>query len=976
MPSANDRQAHRIILDVSPRSSAKKSPQPAAARGPEAAPASTGERLILLDGHSLIYRSFFAFQGSRNAPPVEFTVRRTGEVVTAVYGFTSVFLSILDDLKPTLAAIALDAPAKTFRHEKAATYKATRIAMPDDLRRQVARIREVLEAFNMPIFEEPGFEADDLIGTLARQAKEQGIPVTIVTLDTDLLQLVEPGVDVYLYRPYVKGQNAITYDVEGVIARYGLRPEQIPDYKGLKGDPSDNIPGVPGIGEKTATKLLQQFGSIDGIYAHINEVMPEKLRENLRQHEAQARFSRELALIERDAPTRLDIERCRLRGFDRARVEELFHELEFRSLVPRLPASLGADTAARTPAGPPASEGQYTTITSMKALQALVKEARAAKRFAVHVENSDSNGMRGTPIGIALSPAAGKASYVPVGHAPGLDDAQQLPLADVLAALKPLLEDASVHKITHNGHFDYLVFANHGVVMEGMRFDTMIAAYLLGESNISIQALAFDRLQMKIPLLIDIIGRAGKNQIPFSQVPVATACDYCCRQVDAQMRAADILAAELKSRNLWPLFDDVEMPLMAVLARMEFCGVAVDPAPLAEMSREMQRELAQIEREIYAVVGHEFNIGSPQQLSHVLFEELGLPKTRRTKLGYTTDAASMEQLRGAHPAIDLIMRYRAISKLKGTYVDALPALINPKTRRIHTTFNQVTAATGRLSSNEPNLQNIPVRTAYGNRIRSAFIARDIGVDPMLLAADYSQIELRIMAHLSQDPALIAAFQADEDIHAATASNVFGVPIDEVTPEMRRRAKVFNFGVLYGLSEYGLSTRERIPREEAAEFIRRYFEKYSKVREWRDRTIEHCRREGYVETLMGRRRYIPEVKSSNFQIRSAGERMAINMPVQGTASDIIKVAMNRIDEEIRERSLETRMILQVHDELIFEGPRAELESMREMCLRIMPKSLDLVVPLKVDIKTGKNWGELEVAKGPLVPDVEEALAFTE
>jgi DNA polymerase-1 len=409
---------------------------------------------------------------------------------------------------------------------------------------------------------------------------------------------------------------------------------------------------------------------------------------------------------------------------------------------------------------------------------------------------------------------------------------------------------------------------------------------------------------------------------------------------------------------------------------MELLGVAIEPGLLVDMSRQMQEELREIEREIYAVVGHEFNIGSPQQLSQILFEELSLPKTRRTKLGYTTDATAMDTLRGLHPVIDLIMRYRGVSKLKSTYVDALPGLVNPKTNRIHSTFNQVTAATGRLSSNDPNLQNIPVRTGYGNQIRRAFIARDIGDEPMLLAADYSQIELRIMAHMSQDPALIASFVEDEDIHAATASSVFDVPLDEVTSEQRRRAKVFNFGVLYGLSEYGLSTKERIPREEAATFIRRYFEKYEKVRAWRDGAIESCRRLGYAETMMGRRRYIPEIKSPNFQIRSSGERMAINMPVQGTASDIIKVAMNRIDEELVDRGLASRMILQVHDELIFEGPRSELDAVRELALRVMPKSLDLVVPLKVDIKTGRNWGELEVAKGPLVSEEEAELEFAE
>jgi len=940
-------------------------------------PAKPRPRLVLIDGHSLIYRSFLVFQGSRTSKPVEFTIRRTGEVVTGVYGFTSTLLSIFDQLKPEYLAIALDAPGATFRHEKAETYKATRTAMPDELRRQIVRIREVIDAFNIPVFEEPGYEADDLIGTLAKQAKKQGVEVRIVSLDTDLLQLVEPGVDVFLYRAYMRGAPAVDYDTDAVVERYGLTPEQLIDYKGLKGDPSDNIPGVPGIGEKTATKLLQEFGSIDAIYKKIEQVQPEKLRENLRAHEREARESRDLVEIHREAPAKLDLEACKVRGFDRERVEQLFHDLEFRSLIPRIPPTLGAAKAEAKPAAAPKEATPahaYRTVKSDKDLKALVKEMRAAGRVGLHVENTDFNGMRGVMVGIAVATAPGTAAYVPVGHNRGLGEDEQLPLETALETLKPALEDEKLQKVTHNGHFDFLVLANRGVTLRGLRFDTMIAAYLLGEANISIQNLAFDRLGMRIPVLIDLIGKAGKNQVTMSSVAAESACEYCCLQADAQLRAADVLAGELNGRNLWPLFDDVEMPLMSVLARMELLGVAVDPEPLVAMSREMQAELQQIEREIYATVGHEFNIGSPQQLSLVLFEELGLPKTRRTKLGYTTDAAAMENLRGAHPVIDLIMRQRGVAKLKSTYVDALPALINPRTNRIHTTFNQTTAATGRLSSNDPNLQNIPVRTGYGNKIRQAFIARDIGKDPMLLAADYSQIELRIMAHLSQDPALIEAFRSDEDIHAATAASVFGVPLDEVTAEPPRRAKVFNFGVLYGLSEYGLSTRERIPREEAAEFIRRYFEKYADVRAWRDGAIESCRTLGYGETLLGRRRYIPEIKSPNFQIRSAGERMAINMPVQGTASDVIKVAMNRIDAEITDRGLQSRMILQVHDELIFEGPRAELDAVRELCMRVMPKSLDLVVPLKVDIKTGKNWGELEVARGPLV--AEEELEFAE
>jgi len=931
-------------------------------------------RLILVDGHSLIYRSFMVFQGSQSSRAVEFSVRRTGEITTAVYGFTSTLLSILNDLAPTHMLMCLDSPGKTKRAEKDASYKATRAAMPDELRQQLTRIRQVIDAFQMPVFEAPTYEADDLVGTLARQAKEQGIPVVIVTLDTDLLQLVEPGVEVYLYRPYVKGQAAITYDDAAVHERYGLAPAQIADYKGLKGDTSDNIPGVAGIGEKTATKLLQQFGTVEGIYERIDEVMPEKMRDKLRENEGIARHSKDLATIERDVPVTLEIDAARLQVFDRTEVEKLFAELEFRSLIERIPAELGA---AKTPP-PPAFEGErvYRSIRTEKELKALVKEIARAGRVALHVENTDANGMRGVLVGISVATAPGTAAYIPVGHNPGLGEPAPLAEATVIDALRPVLEDAAIHKITHNGHFAFLVLANRGVTTRGLRFDTMIASYLLGYANMSIQSLAAERLDMRIPAVVELIGKAGKNQITMSGVAVDAACDYCCMQADAQFRAADILAGELRQRNLWPLFDDVEMPLMSVLARMELLGVAIDPAILVGMSREMQGELQGIEREIYASVGHEFNIGSPQQLSQILFEEIGLPKTRRTKLGYTTDATAMDTLRGLHPVVELIMRHRGIAKLKSTYVDALPTIVNPKTGRIHTTFNQVTAATGRLSSNEPNLQNIPVRTGYGNKIRRTFIARDIGPDAMLLAADYSQIELRIMAHLSQDPALIASFVEDEDIHAATASSVFDIPLDEVTSEMRRRAKVFNFGVLYGLSEYGLSTKERISREEAGEFIRRYFEKYEKVRAWRDGAIESCRTLGYAETMMGRRRYIPEIKSPNHQVRSSGERMAINMPVQGTASDIIKVAMNRIDDELLERKLKSRMILQVHDELIFEGPRAEIDTVREIATRVMPKSLDLVVPLKIDVKTGKNWGELEVARGPLISEEEANLEFAE
>jgi DNA polymerase-1 len=506
--------------------------------------------------------------------------------------------------------------------------------------------------------------------------------------------------------------------------------------------------------------------------------------------------------------------------------------------------------------------------------------------------------------------------------------------------------------------------------VRGIAFDSMIAAYLLGEGgggdnrpgqgSLGLKWLVSKRLDVEMQPITDLIG-SGAKQVSMADVTVEQATPYACADADMVYRLREGLEADLKEQGLWPLFTEIELPLVPVLARMEETGVAIDTDALREMSLTLGKQIAQLEKEAYEAVGHEFNLGSPQQLSQVLFEDLGLPKTRKTKQGYTTDAAALEALRGVHDIIHILLEWRQLTKLKSTYIDALPGLVHPKTGRIHSNFNQTVAATGRLSSQDPNLQNIPVRTELGNAIRRCFIARDYGPDPVLLAADYSQIELRILAHLSQDPKLIEAFLNDEDIHAATSSQVFGVPLDQVTPDMRRRAKVFNFGVLYGLSEFGLSARESISREEAAQFIETYFAKYPNVRAWRDGVIADTRKNGYAETIVGRRRLIPEIRSSNFQARSGAERIAVNMPVQGAASDIIKIAMNRIDAELRERKLKTRMILQVHDELIFEGPKKERDAVQEMVLRIMPQSLELSVPLKVDVKVGKNWGELELMK---------------
>jgi DNA polymerase-1 len=919
------------------------------------------QRLVLLDGHALIHRAYFAFK-----EPL--TVRQTGEVVTAVYGFANSVLTVIEQLKPTHIAVALDAPGRTFRHERDESYKAQRAATPDELAAQFDRVRQFIDAFGMPAYVVEGYEADDVLGALARQAEKKGVETYIVTLDSDAIQLIRDGVKVFMMRPFQR--DTVTYDEAGARERYGFAPHQMPDFKGLKGDVSDNIPGVPGIGDKTAVKLINEFGSIENLYKQLEKVEPEKLREKLREYEAQARHSKQMAIIETKAPVKLDLEACRLDRYDREGVLEFFRELGFRSLVPRLPPSAAPRGNGRGPAraAKAAAVQQYQTIATEAELDALAKRLARAKAFALDTETSDMNALRSSLVGLSFSWAEGEAAYVPVGHRPGLGDKEQLPVKTVLARLGPLLEDGRVEKVGHNVKFDIEALANHGVDAQGIAFDTMIAAYLLGEGggeanrpgggSLSLKWLVSKRLDVEMTPITDLIG-TGAKQLSMADVSVEQAAPYACADADMTLRLRPLLEAELREQELWRLFAEIEMPLVSVLARMEEAGVAVDTDALREMSRGLGKQVAKLEREAYDAVGHEFNLGSPQQLSQVLFDELGLPKTRRTKQGYTTDASALEGLRGAHAVIDILLEWRQLTKLKSTYIDALPALVHPRTGRIHSNFNQTVAATGRLSSQDPNLQNIPVRTELGNAIRRCFIARDFGPDPVLLAADYSQIELRILAHLSQDPRLIEAFRKDEDIHAATASSVFGVPIDQVTPEQRRRAKVFNFGVLYGLGQFGLSTREGISREEAGMFIETYFKTYPKVREWRERVIERCRKLGYAETIVGRKRLVPEIRSSNNMLRSAAERIAINMPAQGTASDIIKIAMNRIDAELRERGMKSKMILQVHDELIFEGPRKERDALQALVLRIMPRSLELDVPLKVDVKVGKNWGELEV-----------------
>jgi DNA polymerase-1 len=890
--------------------------------------------LLLFDGNALVHRAFHAL------PPL--TQPRTGELVNAVYGFASTLLKVFADFKPTHWAVAFDRPAPTFRHEMFEEYKAQRPATPDELKSQIKKVHQLVEAFHIPVFEIDGFEADDVLGTLSKQADERGIETIIVTGDNDMLQAVLPRVKTLA--PRRSFTDTMLYNEQAVEQKYGIKPEQLADLKALAGDVSDNIPGLPGIGEKTAAKLLQQYGSLQGIYHHIEDMTPGKLQNTLREYRTQAFRNKELSTIVKNVPIKLDLKTCQVSHYDRNEVAKLFQELEFIKLLPRLP-QIQAES-------PQPSAVKCHIVNSETALEQLIGELEKAQDFAIEVETTGEKAMVADLVGIAISPAWGEAFYIPLGHQ-GLNQPQQLPLTQVTARLRAILENASVGKIAYNGKHVMAVLAGCGVKLENLNFDPMLAAYLLGEKSLGLKALAFNKLGTEIVTPAELTG-TGKKQSSLFLLEVNRVADRACASVDIVWSLRESLETELRKQGLWQLFTEVEMALVPVLVAMESDGILLNTDLLRQMSLEMGKELLRLEKEIYSSVGHQFNINSPQQLGRVLFEDLRLPQSRRTKTGYSTEASVMEALRGVHPVIEFILQYRQLSKLKSTYVDALPALINHKTGRVHTNFNQTGTATGRLSSSDPNLQNIPVRGEMGNKIRKAIIAPP---GAYLLSADYSQIDLRALAHLSQDPGLIAAFAEDEDIHAMTASKIFGIPGDEVTPEMRRNAKTVNFGVVYGMSDYGLEQATNLSREEAAQFIALYFEKYPKVKEYLEATKGRARKLGYVQTVLGRRRFLPEINSYNRMVREAAERMAINAPVQGSSADIIKIAMINLHQEMEKRNLKSKMLLQIHDELLFEVPEEEVEEMKSLVVELMSRAFELCVPVKIDIKLGRNWGEM-------------------
>ena len=903
--------------------------------------------LMIMDGHAMVHRSFRAISTQRNL-----TSSVTGEDTTGVYGFANVFLRALQEWNPAYCAIAFDTSAPTFRHLQFEEYKAQRPPSPPELRPQFDRVKQLMAAFGVPVFELDGWEADDVIGTLTRQAEEAGVDSVILTGDRDTFQLISPRVRVDLASSI---QDRRVYDEAELSERYsGLTAAQQPDFKALVGDSSDNIPGVPRVGEKRASTLLGDYGSLEGIYDNLEDVKPPSVKAALGENRERAFENRRLMTIDRSAPVDFDLEQCRFWRYDRRDVVTLLTELEFFSVVSRVPSPDGSGATESDAALLPETETDYTVVRTAEQLAGMVAAIEEAGSFAFDTETTALDAMQAELVGLSFATAPGHAWYVPVGHREG----DQLSLEGVLASVRPLFESADVAKCAHNANYDMTVLANHGVRFENVDFDTMIAAHILGRSynQLGLKDLSLNELGHEMTNIRELIG-SGRKQITFDQVDIAAAADYAAADADITFRLRDVFEPQLQQQDLRGLMDDTELALLPVLVTMQRHGIRMDAGVLHEMSADMFQQMGRMENEIYQSIGHTVNINSPQQLSNLLFQELGLPKTKRTKTGWSTDANSLESLKGMHPVVDQILEYRQVSKLKSTYVDALPEMVNPVTGRVHTSYNQTGSATGRISSSDPNLQNIPIRTELGRQVRRAFVAEG-APDWQLFSADYSQIELRVLAHLSRDPGLLEAFKHGEDIHSATASLMFEVPLNEVDSEMRRIAKVLNFGVIYGLSPHGISQQTGFSRDQGKDFIDTYFAKYPGISEYLETVKAQARADQYVETVMGRRRYLPEINSPNFNTRGAAERMAINMPIQGTAADIMKLAMVRVQRRLDAEEMKTKMLLQVHDELVFETPNEELDALRDLVFDEMPAAMEMDVTLKVDAKWADNWGDME------------------
>ncbi|HEV8358464.1 MAG TPA: DNA polymerase I [Gemmatimonadales bacterium] len=925
-------------------------------------------QLFLVDGHALIYRAFFALL----TRPLR-TSR--GENTSAAWGVVNFLLRLQSKYRPDYLVWVLDA-GDSFRTARYPEYKSTRqklgLELQADFDRAIEQVAALLAAFRVPVVSVDGYEADDVIGTLARREAAAGRQVVIVSGDKDFYQLI--GSRIALLNPGRGGPAGVEeqwVDESNAAERLGVPPGQVTDYLALVGDTSDNVPGVRGIGEKGAVQLLQEFRDLDTLLARAGEVKAKRAREALAQNAGNARLSKELVTLKTDVPVALDLETAALREPDLPALLTVLARLEFHSLAKRLsetdrrPANgaAGGGEPAATPAGPPAASSgvQVTVVDDPSLLPELARTLRAAPLVALDTETSSLEPHDAELIGLCFAIAPGAAWYLPFGHRPPAGElaapapvSNLPPLTDpVCAPLAELLRDPAVKKGGHNIKYDWQVLRRAGIELAGVAYDSMLASFVLDPARRShgIDTLALDHLQLPMRSYTDLTGK-GRTQIPFAEVAVADAAAYCGADSATVLALREWFAPRLAEHALEPLLDGIEMPLVPVLVDMEWIGIAIDPALFARLSRELTADLQRLEAEIARAAGGAFNVNSPKQLATVLFEKLQLPVLKRTKTGPSTDADVLEELAGmGHEVPKLLLDYRELQKLRSTYVEVLPARVHPVTGRIHTSFNQIGAATGRLSSSEPNLQNIPVRTPRGEEIRRGFVPAP---GWKFVVADYSQIELRLMAHLSGDPAFLEAFRTGEDIHRQTAAIIFGVPVDGVTPEMRARAKTINFGTIYGQGPFALSRQLGITQEEAKAFIAEYFTRFAGVRAFLDRQVELARERGYVETLFGRRRYIPEVQDRNFNVRAFGERQAQNAPLQGSAADLIKIAMARLHRALGDEGLAARLLLQVHDELVLEAPAAEVERAASLIRAHMEGAAKLEVPLVVDVGVGDNW----------------------
>ncbi len=875
--------------------------------------------LYLIDGNSYVYRAFYAIKGLTNSK---------GFPTNAIYGFTNMLLKIIREKKPEGIVVSFDSPAPTERHRLFEAYKAQRPETPGELAQQLPHIRRMISAFNIKIFEVPGYEADDLLCTIAKRSAAEGVDVFIVTADKDMLQIVDEKIKIY---DPVKDR---LLDEAYVKEKFGVEPVRVPEFMALTGDAVDNIPGIKGIGEKTAKELLSGFKDLDELLNHPELIKKEKLRSLIVENTETVKLSKKLAAVDTSVPVDVDIREFLLKEPNWSALLPLFREFEFGSLMKLIPSAK--------------SEREYETLYRMSRLEDLLSTIE--QDFAFDIEGTGRDPLRDGIVGIAFSKEKGRGCYIPLFHSYA-NSPEQPDKGEVIKFLSGIFRNPGIPKIGHNLKYDIEMLRREGVDIEGPLYDTMLASYLLNPNkpDHSLGDVSFEYLSYRKKTFQEVLGKRGS----FAQVPIEEATLYAAEDAALAFELKEMLFEKLREEKLDGLYFDIEMPLINVLIEMEETGFKVDVDKLNGMSKELSRDLDALQRRIFFLAGEEFNINSPKQLARVLFHSLGLKPGKRTKTGFSTELSVLEDLQETHELPGEILNYRSLCKLKSTYTDVLPNLIIPETGRIHTSFNQTVTATGRLSSSDPNLQNIPIRGEWGKRIREAFIAAD---DNLVLSADYSHIELRILAHLSEDRGLIDAFISGVDIHARTASEIFGVAAEKVTSEMRRVAKTVNFGVVYGISPFGLSEALNISKEDAKIYIESYFERHPGVRAYIEHTLRDAREKGYVTTMFGRKRAVPEIKSQNATTRALGERLAINSPVQGAAADTIKVAMIRIAESLRAERLKAKMILQVHDELVFESPEDEIERIKAIVRRKMEAAAPLSVPLKVDIGYGKNWAE--------------------